>query len=309
MNPFQYTNGHPVFNQRLLKQNGSWRHYAVDFPVAFPNEFQDSNTTYGEYFQPLNKSSTPLVILIHGWGDHSTIPMYLLARALLKRGIASFILYLPFHSRRFPQEMKSRRYHLSQDEWFAGYRIGVTDISQIVDWANTMKEVNHDKIAVIGLSLGAFMGSIAMGIDERIKAGIFIVSGGNSGKIMQFSRFNTFRKGYKVPTEEYERYQKSYLEYLDKIVLQGWGNVLPERQNFFIDPLTYAHRLRERPVLMINARWDDFIPREATLDFWKACGEQKILWLPATHASIWIWYPIIAGRIYRFLKSYFEPTA
>jgi hypothetical protein len=33
--------------------------------------------------------------------------------------------------------------------------------------------------------------------------------------------------------------------------------------------MTFAHLLQQRPLLMINARWNEFIPKEATLDFGK----------------------------------------
>jgi hypothetical protein len=70
--------------------------------------------------------------------------------------------------------------------------------------------------------------------------------------------------------------------------------------------MTFAHRLRRRPVLMINAHWDQAIPREATIDFWKEAGKPTISWLPATHPTIWLWYPLIRGKIIRFLKSAFD---
>jgi pimeloyl-ACP methyl ester carboxylesterase len=305
MNPFSYANKISVFNLHLVRQNGHWRQYAVDFPVAFPDTFQDSNTAYGEYFQPVGVDRAPLAILIHGWGDRSALPMHLMARRLARKGIASFLLYLPFHSRRLPDEMKSRRFDLKEAEWFAGYRIGVSDISQIVDWAETMKEIDHEKVAVIGLSLGGFIGSIAMGIDERIKAGVLIVTGGNSAKISRYNRVGGVWKRHQMTAEQYEQYEADYLPYLEAVSKQGWENVQPERIYFLIDPLTYAHRLRERKLLMINARWDEFIPTEATLDLWKALGECQIMWLPATHASIWLWYPLIASRAYKFLTSAF----
>ena len=69
--------------------------------------------------------------------------------------------------------------------------------------------------------------------------------------------------------------------------------------------MTFAHLLQQRPLLMINALWDEFIPKEATLDFWEACGKPNISWYPGTHASIWLWYPLILRQITSFIKSTF----
>jgi hypothetical protein len=56
---------------------------------------------------------------------------------------------------------------------------------------------------------------------------------------------------------------------------------------------------------MINALWDQAIPREATDDFWEAAGKPPITWFPATHPTIWLWYPFIRHKIVRFLQSAF----
>jgi hypothetical protein len=72
-----------------------------------------------------------------------------------------------------------------------------------------------------------------------------------------------------------------------------------------IDPMTYACNLRQRPLLMINARWDEAVSAAAALDFWEACGQPEIMWLPATHATIWLWYPLILRKIAGFLRAGF----
>ena len=302
VNPFVYSQQIPAFKLRLVKQNKHWRHYVVEFPVVSPHFYPGGEVARGEYFEPLNKGNVPLAILIHGWGDHSVLPFKWMADGLLKKGIACFILYLPFHASRLPDEMKPRLANLTLDEWFTGYQMAVTDIRHIIDWACQNSKIDNRKITVIALSLGAFIASIAMGIDHRIKAGIFIVNGGNSGKIMQINRVSFLRKGYRLPEIEYREKQNIYAKYLGEVAEKGFESVEPAQKSFLIDPWTYAPMLKGRPVLMINAKWDEVIPQEASLDFWRACGECERISLPATHASIWIWYPFIIRRINKFLK-------
>ena len=303
VNPYLYPEQKPAFNLRLVKQNKHWRRYLVDFPVASPSCYPGGEIAKGEYYEPLERDNVPLAILIHGWGDHSVLPFKWMADGLLKRGIACFILYLPFHASRLPEEMKPRLARLTPDEWFIGYQMAVTDVLRIVDWASQNGHTNGRQISVIGLSLGAFVSSIAMGIDQRIKAGVFIVHGGNSGKIMQLNRVAKYRKEYRRPDEEYQENQKIYANYLVELASKGFENVTPEQKNFLIDPLTYAPMLKGRPTLMINALWDELIPQEASFDFWQASGECDRVSFPATHASIWMWYPLIVRRINNFLKS------
>ena len=57
--------------------------------------------------------------------------------------------------------------------------------------------------------------------------------------------------------------------------------------------------------MMINARWDERIPRQGTLDFWEECGRPPTQWLPTTHASLWALYPLVRREVSRFLTSAF----
>jgi esterase/lipase len=277
----------------------------VDFPSAFHNSHWGSNIVRGEYFQPRRIHGVQLAILLHGMGDHSVIPCKLLARALASNGIACLILYLVVHSSRMPEIMRRQFPHLTPEEWFQVYQTSVIEVRQVIDWASSREEIDKEKIAVAGISFGGFISAIAMGIDQRIGAGVFIVSGGNSEKISYMSKLSTITKDYSRTKAEYQHIQQSYLQYLTEVAEKGFENVNPARKSFLTDPMTFAHRLRQRPVLMINARWDEAISADATLDFWKECGEPNIIWLPGTHATIWLWYPFISRKIAGFLTATF----
>jgi esterase/lipase len=284
MNPYSYTKDILQPNLQLKQKTRNWLHYAVDFPTAHPVRYKKSNTA--------------LAILLHGIGDFSVIPCKLLAKALTRKGMASFILYSVMHSSRMPESVRKRFPHLTSKEWFESHRISVIDLRQVIDWAGSRAEINDEQIAAIGISFGGFISAIAMGIDKRIKAGGLIVTGGNSSKIGWEKRASDFKK-----EAEYQNIQSSYRQYLDEIAEKGLEKVTPPRESFLTDPMTFAHLLRQRPVLMINSRWDEAIPREATLDFWEESGRPPISWLPATHATIWIWYPFIRRKIVNFLKE------
>ena len=306
MNPYSYSHGEFHPNLHLKQTTRNWLHYMVDFPAAHPTRYEQNNTVRGEYFQPRGADNAPLAILLHGVGDYSVIPCKLLARTLLNKGIACFILYLVVHSSRMPETVRKRFPVLTADEWFESYQTSVIEVRQVIDWASSRQEIGRENIAVLGISFGGFISAIAMGVDERIKAGVFIVMGGKGEKITWKNRLGAFKKEYRRTEAEYQHLQSSYLQYIAQVAEKGFENVTPAIQNFLTDPMTFAHLLCHRPILMINARWDEAIPREATLDFWKAAGEPDITWLPATHATIWLWYPSITTKIAGFLSSTFR---
>ena len=144
-----------------------------------------------------------------------------------------------------------------------------------------------------------------MGIDERIKAGVFVTTGGNAEVITWTNKVKAIRKGATCTQAECRDIHSHYPLYLAEVANNGFENVIPVKECFLNDPLTFASYLRERPVLMLNALWDEVVPRKATVDFWKRCDKPPIVWLPASHATIWLWYPLISRKIVRFLRATF----
>jgi len=306
MNPYHYARTEPVLNLRVEKTNSVWSPYLVKFSTAYPAPAEESRIVRGEYFRPSRSNNVPLVILLHGMGDRSIVPCKLLARTLVDRGIACFVLYSVFHSSRMPETVRRRMPNLTSEEWFEGYRSSVIEVCQVVDWVCSRPEINHEQIAVMGLSLGGFISAIAMGIDERLRAGVFIAMGGNSEVITWKSKADTFRKGSICAEAECRQAHRYYPQYLADVAERGFEDVVPFKQCFLTDAMTFAHGLRGRPILMINALWDKYVPRQATVEFWQACGKPAINWLPAGHASIWAWYPVISRKVIAFLDSNFS---
>ncbi len=305
MNPYDYSTDDAHFNLHLKNQTSNWLRYTVDFPPAFQTHHEKGKVVHGDYFQPRGSGEAPLVILLHGVGDASLVPCRGLARSLAGKGIACFIPRLAVHSSRLAGAGWRRMPHMSDEEWFEIYRTAVVEVRQVVDWASTRAELDRRRVGVLGVSFGGLISAISMAVDERITAASFIVSGGNSGKIVQKAKARVLNREYRTTEAEYRAGQQQYERYLAEVAEKGFEDVIPPRRSYLNDPMTFAGYLRQRPLLMINARWDEFIPREATLDFWEACDRPAISWLPGTHTAIWLWYPFIRRRIDSFFESVF----
>lgn len=303
MNPYLYSRDEIKATIQLEKTTRKWLRYAVEFPSAHTTKHPENNTVIGEYYQPRNSNRAPLAILVHGWGDHSVIPCKLLLGTLLNRGFACFILYLVFHSKRMAEEIKQRVPYLTPEEWYEGYRVSIVNIRQVIDWASTRPEIDSERIGIVGISLGGFVSTIAMGVEPRIRAGVFAIAGGNAEKLTWKSQNDAIRRGHSCTEEECQRVRSLYPQYRADVAEKGLENVVPAKECFLTDPLTYAPFVKNRPVIMINARWDQAVPRESTLDLWEALDRPPITWLPARHASIWLLYPIIGRKIGNFLTT------
>jgi cephalosporin-C deacetylase-like acetyl esterase len=297
MNPFDYDPRKTDVSLKLIETKRHWSRYSVSFPAALPSSYSEQNTVQGEYYRLPGDGKHPLAILVHGLGDSSTIPCSMLARDLAKKGIASFVIYLVFHSRRMPAAIKKKMPFLSPEEWFDGYRTSIIDIRQVLDWAGKMPEIDIDKTSIAGISLGGIISAISMGIDRRIKAGAFIVAGGNYESPTWLKRG---RKG--LSNEECARAVEAYRAYLDEVRQKGFENVEPLKKSYLTDPVTFAGLLRGRPMLMLNASWDEMIPRQSSIDLWESLARPPVSWYPATHALIWAYYPSIRSHILDFLQ-------
>jgi cephalosporin-C deacetylase-like acetyl esterase len=304
MNPYYYKKSTQEPELQIKRYTSKSLHYSVKFRNAINTGHPENGMIKGEFYLPKIERKIPLAILVHGMGDYSVIPCKLIARSLLRQGIACFIPYLTTHSKRIPADMRVNLPYLTPDQWFQSYRISVVDIRQVLDWAYSRTELDIDQVVIVGISFGGFVSAIAMGIDKRIKAGIFITTGGNSNKISWLSKDNQYRKRYKRTEDEHLKIQRSYAKYLNEISEKGFESITADDQSFLTDPLTFANDLKGRPILMINALYDKYIPKEAVTELWQACGQPSIKWIPSGHASIWLWYPTIRRRIMTFLESY-----
>ncbi len=304
MFPYDYDNNLKVKNKKLIRDTQKQKEYYIEFQSGADTGHEENGIVKGEFVLPKTPQKTPLAILVHGMGDQSRIPCRLIARSLVKRGTACFIPYLTIHSRRMPSSMKKVFPNFSEQQWFDVYRISVIDICQILDWAEKNDDIQGldlKKTTVIGVSFGGIVSAIAMGIDERIRAGVFITVGGNSSKLSHLSRDRRYQRGYTMTQQEYQEKQSSYNRYLKQVLEKGVENVKAPNRGFLLDPMTYAGELRQRPVLLINAKRDKYIPQEAALDFWEAMGKPPIKWLPSGHTSIWLFTPGIIKTINEFL--------
>lgn len=302
---YEYEAEQSGFSLDIGEAGKYWVRYDLEFEGKNIAEGDVERTSAGgDLYLPKHPScKSPLVILLHGIGDHSVIPCAMVAKTLAKRGYASLVIYLPIHTTRMTADVKKRFPSITNDEWLSVYRNSVVEIRKILDWAKSREDIDDKNCAVIGISFGGFVSAIAMGVEKRLKAGVLIVAGGNGGKINQLSKLSSVAKKFRFTPEEYEERQKVYLSYLEEVREKGVEKVALPNLSFIADPMTYAPSLKERPIMMINAQFDEAIPREATIDLWTELGKPQINWYPTTHASLWICYPSIKKKILKFLKN------
>ena len=169
-------------------QPPSWetRKRAFDYDASKPLSFKETlnesrlklsftnlrgETVTALYQKPEGAGPFPCVALLHGLGGSKEQLFSLMAPELIKQGFAVIALDAALHGER-KIEGKS-----PQAAFLQVVPDTVKDWRQALDWLGTRPEINKNRIGLLGYSMGAFQGSILMGVEPRFQAATLCVGG------------------------------------------------------------------------------------------------------------------------------------
>ena len=172
------------------------------------------------------------------------------------------------------------------------FRAAVNDTRRLIDWLGTREEVDPERIAVVGFSMGAMVAATIMGIDSRVAAGVFMTGGADYAQIMA----RCSGKAGRMREHALESFGWSPLDYrrfFDERFSAG-------------DPMGFAGRYDPERILIIDARFDNCVPAPSRAALWEATGHpQRITLLYGHNTAYLAMTPLglnFARRsIYRFL--------
>ncbi|MCM4164218.1 MULTISPECIES: alpha/beta hydrolase [unclassified Arenibacter] len=230
----------------LLKDTTDFKLYHVSYTSV-----HDQKVT-GLLSIPKNKDVPhPVIILMHGLGDNKNVDYVSYGNDLfLKNGYAVLRLDFSQHGERkgdfYDFSLTGKYKHWSRDI------IGQTvfDLRRAVDFIETRKELDAQRIGYYGISLGGITGTIFCGIEDRIKVPIVALAGGQLNLL-------------------YER-----------------EAITKEAKDFvsLIEPLNFVKQIAPRPLLMLNAKNDEIVPPLMSTLLYKAAKEPKeIIWYDSKH--------------------------
>lgn len=167
----------------------------------------------------------------------------------------------------YPYDGPRRPRGLDWLRYFGTMRQAVFDTPPAVllaaQYLYSREDVDPRRVSIIGVSLGVPFSVAAAATDKRI-AGAALLHGGGDISTMAYYAFR-------------DRGSDRVMRAL------AWGLawvVAP------LEPTRYAGDLAPRPVLMVNAAGDEFIPRTSVLELYGALREpKKIVWLDSAHVA------------------------
>jgi cephalosporin-C deacetylase-like acetyl esterase len=231
-------------------------------------------------FEPFRASRwhpVPAVILLHGLGG-SKEDLVPFGHFLAATGYASLIIDEYGHG-----ERKNEGQGRGETDALHGFEQTIIDVRRGIDYLQLRPHINPHRIGVLGFSLGALIGADAMGIDYRIRAGVFISGGGNVGSILKHLSQNS-------PSAR-ER-------------MSGFNWNVASMFLTAVDPLTFASHIAPRPVLMQNGMDDNIVVptcakalyhaissgkgSRVQIDWCKDCGHLLPLGKIYPHMRVWL---------------------
>ena len=291
----QYSTNGPV---RLDPPVRRLRHHDA-IPLSYGSSGANGhaqNRVEGLYLRSRQPGPKKLVIVLPIWGS-SRYPPQKIAHGYARhsRGDAH-VIWLYGEPPLFPWETLWST--PSEEEWVSvaensieRYRTAVNDTRRLIDWLSTREEVDPDRVAIIGFSMGALAAATIMGNDPRIAAAVYMTGGAMFTEVMAQCRGKAGRmrehalRTYNWSLDDYRRFFKERI---------GAG-----------EPTLYAGHYNPDKILIIDARFDNCIPPVSREALWKLAGYPERITMLYRHKGAFysltpLGFNFARGIIYRF---------
>ena len=202
----------------------------------------------------------PCLVLLHGLGG-SKEQMAGMALAAAHAGYASLAIDEYGQGERGPLKTVPGR---QAEELATTVQQSAVDVRRGLDYLATQPQIDSKKIGLAGVSLGAIIGTVASGVEPRLKAAVLISGGGDWGLILKTLASRSATVGGR---------DTSAFKTVDFAALNAL--LAPE------DPLTFAPHIAPRSILMLGGRKDTTIVPQAQQELFDAAQQPKrIVWYP-----------------------------
>lgn len=241
------------------------QHFAVR-EVSFPSPVRERwATVHGAYYRPVGLAPgqrVPAAVVVHHLGGRFDAEKYL-AQHLAQHGVAAFFLSLPNYGRRREPGTRQGFLRFAPELALATFRQAALDAIRAGDFLRSRPEVDPERVGLVGVSLGAFVGALARGVDPRLGRTALVLGGGDLAGVLEGRPEGVDlleRSG--LPLDELRRLLRS------------------------VDPVSFGARVEPGDVLMINARNDEIVPERSARALWRALGRPRIHWLRCGHKGV-----------------------
>ena len=209
--------------------------------------------------RPKNVAKPPVLLYLHGLGMDKE-GTRVLAMMAAPNGFAVLGIDAQYHGERKQPGVEILSADLARTRQAVIQT--VVDNRRALDYIRSRTDLDSNRVGLLGVSMGAILGSIVAGVDERLCSACLVVGGGRWDVILTQSHHEVSQQ------------------------LRDQGVTAEKAQQVLgdVDPINFIGMIAPRPVLMINGKTDDIIPKAATDALFAAAQMPKeIQWLDGGH--------------------------
>jgi len=250
------------------------------------------------------KSKTNLIVLIHGFltNKEKLSNYYKFIKETVDKGNSCLFMNLPFHLERTPyNEISGKRLvYFNDKDTLLFFHQCIVDLRKAIDIMEEL--INPSSIKVCGISLGCMVSVILMAVEKRISKGVLLLGGGywediHWRGIMRFVLKGNCADTGKINRNKCHEYYSNYFSFLQDFKTIGHDNIsidlndysdstnLCTKKCYLCDPLTFAHLIEPKNIIMINSKIDHFFTRKSSVLLWKELGKPRIYWFLYPHLA------------------------
>ena len=238
-----------------------------------------------EYYDILGSERPPVVMVLPMSGGGYSIERHF-ASYFAGRGYAAVIVY---------RDKISKDQQMIENLNPMILRV-VLDHKRVIDWLETLPDVDAKRTGIFGISLGGIKGAMLAPLESRIRGAIIGLAGGDLPYILAYST----EPGLTKKREEFLKQRNLSPE-------QGESEL---RKIITRDPLNYAQYVDPDKVLLVLARYDTVVPIAKGLELKEKMGNPETIMIPAGHYSAVLSIPYIKSESFDFFEKRFaEPTS
>ena len=234
-----------------------------------------------DYYDIQGTDKTPVIVVLPILGGSNTFAD-LFASYFANRDYAALVVH------RQPQFKGADKL----EEMNPVFKQIVLDHKQVLDWITTQPDLAPEKIGLFGISPGAIKGSLVSALDDRVKASVLALVGGDVPHIFSYSDQGGIAKRRKQILREHGITAAELYQTL--------------KDEFVQDPLNYARHIDARNTLLILGMFDAVVPYKNGQRLRDAIGGPSTILLPTGHYGALAFLPYIQHAALSFFRDRFD---
>lgn len=273
------------YTMRPMMQNADVTMWSVTFPSPVVSGDAANDTVWCEYFRSDKPGPRPAVVVLHLLNNDFSMPR-IIAQHMAMSGIDALMVKLPYYGERRSSKDGVRHTQMHQDlsVLLDGVPQAVCDVRRAMQFLSVQKDVDRSRIGLCGVSLGALLTTLTIGVDGNIPTATIIMGGVNLADIITNECRET--NGMRAYLAEH----KISKDQLKKMLAP-------------IEPLNYLSRAQNTQVLMINAVQDHIIPPACTEILAQRLNRPRIECYEANHYTMTIYLLDAMQKVDRFFLT------